>query len=229
MQLQTGEPLYQIMLARYYEPSLGRFLSTDPLAAVGKNRRSPQRWNRYVYCLDNPLLYFDPDGMDVTVAPSARQAVVHGYQHSAEFRKQFDAAKSNPDINVTLTRTQTVSKGRAKSDVDVGKMIHRDVSGNETVTYSVTGKVAVPEKDGGSQVMGDKAATLFDHELAHVNNQAKNGSEGKEGSPEHDAGERNAQASEEETKKDMLDPADDVSKDEAEKALIGTEPKTKEK
>jgi len=28
---------------------------------------NPQRWNRYSYCLNNPLLYTDPNGEDVTI------------------------------------------------------------------------------------------------------------------------------------------------------------------
>ena len=87
------------MLARYYEASLGRFLSTDPVAKPGRNLQSPQRWNRYAYTLNNPLKYFDPNGLDVRVAASAYQAVLYGYQHSAEFRNQFDAAKGNPAVN----------------------------------------------------------------------------------------------------------------------------------
>jgi len=62
MQLQTGEPLYQIMLARYYEAGVGRFLSTDPAQKIRRRLTNPQRWNRYAYVLNNPLVSIDPDG-----------------------------------------------------------------------------------------------------------------------------------------------------------------------
>lgn len=52
------------MLARYYEASLGRFLSTDPASTLRKNLRNPQRWNRYAYVLNNPLKFMDPNGED---------------------------------------------------------------------------------------------------------------------------------------------------------------------
>jgi len=45
--------------ARFYDPSLGRFLSVDP---VGGDSMNPQTWNRYAYCLNNPYKYVDPDG-----------------------------------------------------------------------------------------------------------------------------------------------------------------------
>jgi RHS repeat-associated protein len=52
--------------ARYYQMGVGRFLSVDPIvpsAAV----RQPQRWNRYAYAANNPLLRVDPDGRKDTI------------------------------------------------------------------------------------------------------------------------------------------------------------------
>ena len=61
MQLEAGEPLQQIMLARYYEAGLGWFVSTDPAAASARPK-IPQAWNRYEYARNNPLLNVDRDG-----------------------------------------------------------------------------------------------------------------------------------------------------------------------
>ena len=49
--------------ARLYDPMTGRFLSPDPLI---QNPESTQNFNRYSYCLNNPLKYTDPDGEFVT-------------------------------------------------------------------------------------------------------------------------------------------------------------------
>lgn len=70
-------------LARYHSSPQGRFTSIDPYNIVlerqnatdAKNAQSqfttylsnPQRWARYTYALNNPLLYTDPDGEDVTI------------------------------------------------------------------------------------------------------------------------------------------------------------------
>jgi len=47
------------MNARLYDPALGRFLSPDPYV---QSECGPQGFNRYSYCLNNPLLYIDEDG-----------------------------------------------------------------------------------------------------------------------------------------------------------------------
>lgn len=47
------------MNGRIYDPQLGRFLSPDPFVQAPTN---PQNYNRYAYCLNNPLKYTDPSG-----------------------------------------------------------------------------------------------------------------------------------------------------------------------
>ena len=47
------------MQARYYDPSIGRFLAMDP---VGFDESNPQSFNRYAYANNNPYRYVDPDG-----------------------------------------------------------------------------------------------------------------------------------------------------------------------
>ena len=47
------------MNGRFYDPLLGRFLSPDPYVQAPDN---PQNYNRYSYCLNNPLKYTDPSG-----------------------------------------------------------------------------------------------------------------------------------------------------------------------
>lgn len=47
------------MNARLYDPAVGRFLSPDPFVQTPDN---PQNFNRYSYCLNNPLKYTDPSG-----------------------------------------------------------------------------------------------------------------------------------------------------------------------
>lgn len=50
------------MNGRVYDPYLQRFVSPDPHVTDPSN---PQNYNRYSYCLNNPLMYTDPTGYDI--------------------------------------------------------------------------------------------------------------------------------------------------------------------
>ncbi|MFC1926049.1 RHS repeat-associated core domain-containing protein [Chloroflexota bacterium] len=45
--------------ARYYDSTIGRFISADTIVPDPSN---PQAFNRYSYCYNNPTTYIDPDG-----------------------------------------------------------------------------------------------------------------------------------------------------------------------
>ena len=63
---ETG--LYYLM-ARYYNPVNGRFLSEDPVM---------DGYNWYVYCDNNPVIYIDPNGEAFMFLTAAIGAVVGG-------------------------------------------------------------------------------------------------------------------------------------------------------
>jgi len=48
-----------------YDPVISRFLSPDPFVQAPDNL---QNYNRYSYCLNNPLKYTDPSGESITLA-----------------------------------------------------------------------------------------------------------------------------------------------------------------
>ena len=53
--------------ARYYDATIGRFISPDTLVPDPAN---PQSFNRYSYCLNNPMKYIDPSGNFVLTTDS---------------------------------------------------------------------------------------------------------------------------------------------------------------
>ena len=67
------------MNARLYDPAVGRFLSPDPYVQAPD---FTQNFNRYSYCLNNPLRYTDPSGefigTIVTAVLGFAKAVVKG-------------------------------------------------------------------------------------------------------------------------------------------------------
>ncbi len=56
-ELDATSGLYH-MGARFYDPSIGRWLSEDPIKAAG-----PSALNFYAYVSNNPLVYTDPSGL----------------------------------------------------------------------------------------------------------------------------------------------------------------------
>ena len=45
--------------ARYYDPVIGRFISPDSIVQAPED---PQTLNRFSYCVNNPIIYTDPNG-----------------------------------------------------------------------------------------------------------------------------------------------------------------------
>jgi RHS repeat-associated protein len=61
---RDGETGLDYAINRYYASSQGRFTSVDPAGINSMHFENPQTLNRYTYCLNNPLAYVDPDGLD---------------------------------------------------------------------------------------------------------------------------------------------------------------------
>ena len=86
-------PQYRLvnMDGRLYDYSLGRFLSPDNYVQEPGNSQS---FNRYTYCLNNPLKYTDPDGESFLVALLTSTFIgaaisASSYSISALLAKQF--------------------------------------------------------------------------------------------------------------------------------------------
>jgi len=57
--VETGLDYFR---ARYYSSVQGRFTSVDP-SLMSAISAQPQSWNRYSYCINNPLKWIDPSGL----------------------------------------------------------------------------------------------------------------------------------------------------------------------
>lgn len=83
--------------ARYYDRMHGRFTSPDPLLDSAR-AELPQSWNRYIYCLNNPLVYVDPTGLDPWLKDSK------GAYHSVT-QEQYDKMVNERDSEGNLKYT----------------------------------------------------------------------------------------------------------------------------
>ncbi len=83
--------------ARMYENRHGRFTAVDPLLASGKST-NPQTFNRYTYCLNNPLIFTDPSGLQ------AGEWVGRPSKNGdGTLKLIYTTKRQDDDVNVTYT------------------------------------------------------------------------------------------------------------------------------
>ena len=58
---ETG---YYYLQSRYYNPEWGRFISPDSFGYIDNSTRLG--FNAYIYCVNNPIMYIDPNGKEAT-------------------------------------------------------------------------------------------------------------------------------------------------------------------
>ena len=73
------------MNGRFYDPLIGRFLSPDPYVQAPDN---PQNFNRYSYCLNNPLKYVDPTGYSITALDEEKRRSKRSCNYMQKYEKQ---------------------------------------------------------------------------------------------------------------------------------------------
>ncbi len=169
---RDNETGLDFMQARYYASTQGRFTSVDPfdpilgkqgaadLEAAEKELRSylrqPQHWNRYVYALNNPLKYVDPDGMDpITV----------------NLNIIYDANSNYTEEEKKKIRESYI----AQAQKNFGKI---DVKFNVTETTGVANSISNPNrqtiasglKEGAINAFFTKASVGDSTETTHFNN-----------------------------------------------------------
>ena len=90
--------------ARYYDPTIGRFISPDPII---QNFTNPQNFNRYSYCLNNPLKYIDPSGNIVDIY-GINPAEISGWSAEEDYYYSM-YLNANSDAQTMLGAWQTLA------------------------------------------------------------------------------------------------------------------------
>jgi RHS repeat-associated protein len=66
---------------RNFSSQYGRFMSPDPINLTASRIMDPQTLNKYAYARNNPLLYVDPTGRDITVFYRAPSGAAMDFGH----------------------------------------------------------------------------------------------------------------------------------------------------
>ena len=111
-QIRDGENQLYYFNARYYSSTLGRFTSVDPENADAQ-AESPQSWNAYVYAGNNPHLYTDPSGKEITICgPDGKNCYVHTNNEFANLRKYCEQTGDCTIADDRLTGGRIIQNGK---------------------------------------------------------------------------------------------------------------------
>jgi RHS repeat-associated protein len=106
--------------ARYMSSAQGRFTSPDPMMASA-HVANPQSWNRYTYTLNNPLRYFDPDGLnEISVGDCQRDTDCTVVRANVIYDR--NAHQGQGLTNKEKQRFQNTLLSEAKSDLGNAKI-----------------------------------------------------------------------------------------------------------
>ena len=137
--------------ARYYESTVGRFTSVDPMAEKYYSI-SP-----YAYCLNNPLRFTDPTGREVDLSGM-----------SEEERKRYESQIATQRENSKLFNAMY-------SSLEASKNVYAIKYGETTTVNEADGSVHgqfVPDGDGGTVTFSNKDASIegmvLSEELFHA-------------------------------------------------------------
>jgi RHS repeat-associated protein len=152
---RDGESGLDYMLARYYNSSLCRLISVDPILSSAI-LEVPQSWNRYSYAWNNPLLLIDPTGETVVLTGATeenRNAELEAIKHSLH----DEEAASQLSIEAIeqedgSTQYVVVIEGDAdafSSSSPTGETIADAIGSTATIEFGF-GKNAYTETHGGA-------------------------------------------------------------------------------
>ncbi len=106
--------------ARYYDPELARFITRDPLA--GK-RIIPQSLNLYTYCLNNPVKFIDPAGLDTACYNEGKSRVCIDFYENGKWAAT--GYYNGSTVGVPITDSEEIEQlMKSKNPADQARAVY---------------------------------------------------------------------------------------------------------
>ncbi|HWO30868.1 MAG TPA: RHS repeat-associated core domain-containing protein, partial [Candidatus Acidoferrum sp.] len=136
---------------RYNASTMGRFMSPDPGNISLNHLLNPQKWNKYAYTLNNPLRFFDPDGMQEMEIQF--RAFIKQESVGDPFGRTFAGDNRSFTVGQNVTSRTTIT---VRIETDASKR-----PGNPIISITQPGKAGktIQLDDDGKAVKKDEAKT----------------------------------------------------------------------
>ncbi len=150
--------------ARYNSSAMGRFMSPDPKILSIRHIINPQKWNKYAYTINNPLRYFDPNGMEeIEVQLRAfiqanTRSDPRGRTFAGDSRSFSSASNASSRTSITVRIETDASKRPGNPIISItpgsaGQTRQLDANGN--VVNSAIATTGLPTVSGSRDANGN--------------------------------------------------------------------------
>jgi RHS repeat-associated protein len=140
--------------ARYYSSIQGRFTGVDPISIAIDRLFDPQRFNRYAYARNNPLMFTDPDGRDIVLGSGDQKRVKKTLVEIAKRPGGRELLQKMDKLTIQIMVSTGETKGR-----DYGSIGAVDPKRNEFVrSRDASGRI--------TDIKGDPIGIVLDFKRA---------------------------------------------------------------
>ncbi|MGH7953071.1 MAG: RHS repeat-associated core domain-containing protein, partial [Limisphaerales bacterium] len=144
--------------ARYYDPELGRFTQPDTTIPDSSN---PQSYNRYTYCLNDPLRYNDPSGHVGTIAALFGLGEFEAANEADTWAKSVRLSNgSNPGFKSIADIQDSLAERRDPMGLNADVRLARQEAAAVHVTAAATVGMAKAELTVESSIVAPEATAV---------------------------------------------------------------------